>query len=155
MFVHDRGSTCCVDILHQGQRYLLGISHPKTPYPGKFLPSNVVPNTYFSRFYAFQDQPPYTVVARTGKFCLGYPAKDDNSQQHPLWDLTASNRTHDYLMFGGTHMRTCPRIHFVLGMVDKYNDDDKIVVSYGVGDCLSRFVELDKADIAKLLWNPE
>jgi hypothetical protein len=54
----------------------------------------------------------------------------------------------------------CPKIHFVLSIVDKVtddandddDDDEAVIVSYGVSDCVSRFVELSKREIATMLW---
>ena len=48
----------------------------------------------------------------------------------------------------------CPRLHFVGSLIDKAGDPSKVIIAYGVSDCLSRFVEMDKAEIANLLWNP-
>ena len=39
-------------------------------------------------------------------------------------------------------------------MTTKYNDESKVVISYGINDCLSRFVEIDKSEIIRMLWDP-
>jgi hypothetical protein len=152
MFMSDRGSACCVSLMNPntGQRVLVGITHPKTPYPGKKLPEDVQKNTYLSRFFAFEPHSPYDIVQRSGMFCLGYPNNRTNdggdgdsypSKAYKIGSLQFAGETHD-----------CPRIHFILGMVDKVDDESKVILSYGVSDCLSRFVEVNKAEIAQLLW---
>ena len=154
MFMGDRGSACCVDIQHPetGEHYFLGISHPKTPFPGRQLPKNVTPNTYLSRFFAMQKRSPYEMVAKTGKFCLGFAQESDNSN-HPLWNI--QNHPETYIpLYWANDTLNCPRLHFVGSLIDKAGYPSKVIVAYGVSDCLSRFVEMDKAEIAQLLWNP-
>jgi hypothetical protein len=62
----------------------------------------------------------------------------------------------------------CPRIHFVTGMIDKVevdkvnnvnnnannnnNNDGSVILSYGVSDCLSRFIEIKKSEIIRMLF---
>ena len=131
------------------------------------MPKSVLPNIYFSRFYAFEDDsaqtasPSYPIVARTGKFCFGYASPNDmdgsSNHQHPLLLLQNYSHTRDAMQFGNHNASAmnCPRIHFVGGMVDKYGaEDSTVVISYGINDCLSRIIEVKKADIAKLLWDP-
>ena len=57
------------------------------------------------------------------------------------------------MQFGGKAF-DCPRIHFVMGMIDKVDDASKVIISYGVNDCLSQFVTIEKSEIARMLWNP-
>jgi hypothetical protein len=149
IFMGDRGSACCVNIEDpDGRNLFLGVAHPKTTYPGKRLPAGVTPNIYLSRFFAFEQYPPYHIVARSGMFCFGYTQEREESGNHPLW-----NSSSHPLIFA-TESFECPRIHFVMGIVDKVGDDSKVIISYGVSDCLSRFAEVDKADIVKMLWIP-
>lgn len=175
LFMADRGSACCVSVkknqirpiletnstLNDGKDesssddLLVAMVHPKTLFPGKKLPPGVIKNTYLSRFIAFLPEPPYTIVARSGIFCLGYPSPDLDGQGNP------SN--HDgpltFVKFGkmkfANETYRCPRIHFVMGMVDKVkqadSEPDSVILSYGVGDCLSRFVEIRKSEIVRML----
>jgi hypothetical protein len=138
-----------VTITHNNTQYFLGVSHPKTVFPGNNLPEGIVPNTYLSRFFAFEQLPPYENVARTGKFCLGYAGED--ASHHPIGNLTKWKETRNGLFFAG-EAYNCPRIHFVTGITDKAGDPSKIVLAYGVHDCLSRFIVIDKKDIAAMLW---
>jgi hypothetical protein len=67
----------------------------------------------------------------------------------PLWNVADETE----LWFGPGWIN-CPRIHFISGIAEKVGDDSKVILAYGVSDCLSRFVEVDKSDIAKMLWYP-
>jgi hypothetical protein len=149
LFTKDRGTACCATILDPttNKEVFLGVSHPKTPYPGKNLPAGLMRNTYLSRFYVFEKTHPYKVLARTGAFCLGRSQEDTGN---PLWNV--SDQTE---MEFGSEWINCPKIHFISGITEKVGDDSKVILAYGVSDCLSRFVEVDKADIAKMLWYPE
>mmetsp|Transcript_17996 Transcript_17996/g.37410 ORF Transcript_17996/g.37410 Transcript_17996/m.37410 type:complete len:618 (-) Transcript_17996:69-1922(-) len=108
---------------------LVAIVHPKTK---PRAPSSVGGHTYFSRFIAFLPHEPYTIVARSGKFCLGFPepkemiqtttttAEQGKQQQHfmgtPLYyDYFRESTPFTF----GEQPINCPTIHFVLGMTDK------------------------------------
>ena len=146
ILIADRGSACCATIHDpQGNELFLGVSHPKTPFPGKNLPEGIEKNTYFSRFYVFEKASPYNIVQRTGAFCLGYPKEET---QNPIYPNHKEMWIIDDLM-------ECPKIHFVTGIVDKVGDDSKVIVSYGISDCISRFIEIDKSEIVKMLWFPD
>ena len=165
LFMNDRGSACCVKMVDptNGKTVLVGISHPKTPYPGKKLPKDVETNTYLSRFFAFEPHYPYNIVARSGMFCFGYPTNEHDGGI----DSTNDGRGDTYpsgtykmapLQFANiTH--NCPKIHFVTGIIDKVSiagaedSTKRVIISYGISDCLSRFIEVDKTEIAKLLWS--
>ena len=165
LFMNDRGSACCIKMVDptNGKTVLVGISHPKTPYPGKKLPKDVEPNTYLSRFFAFEPHYPYNIVARSGMFCFGYPTNNNGggidstndgrgdtylSSTYKMAPLQFANITHN-----------CPKIHFVTGIIEKVSiagaedSSKRIIISYGISDCLSRFIEVDKTEIAKLLWS--
>jgi hypothetical protein len=47
----------------------------------------------------------------------------------------------------------CPRIHFVTGMVEKADDTSKVIISYGVNDCVPRMIVVDKAEIIVMLFD--
>ena len=182
LFVSDRGSACCtsvkaksifplslynrkvesitigeVDMGIDGEDELLvAIVHPKTMFPGKKLPEGVSPNTYLSKFVAFLSKEPYTIVAKSGMFCLGYPNRSVDGKtksENPL-EFLQMNR----LRFANETYE-CPRIHFVTGMVDapppknaSENDESgSVIIAYGVSDCLSRFIEVPKSDIIRML----
>ncbi len=153
IFMADRGSACCVRMTDPDttRAVLVGVVHPKTVFPGKKLPPDIAPNTYLSRFFAFEAEPPYRIVARSGMFCLGYPNPENEEGPSPLGNPLVAVRM-QLLHFAGEVLQ-CPRIHFVMGMVDKVGEEDrKVILSYGVSDCLSRVVEIDKSEIATMLW---
>mmetsp|Transcript_27182 Transcript_27182/g.65045 ORF Transcript_27182/g.65045 Transcript_27182/m.65045 type:complete len:286 (-) Transcript_27182:79-936(-) len=166
LFLSDRGSACCVKMVDpvNGKKVLVGISHPKTPYPGKKLPNDVKTNTYLSRFFAFESHYPYNIVARSGMFCFGYPTNNNDddgidSTNYGHGDTYPSSAFKMAPLQFGNVTHNCPKIHFVTGIIDKVNNDGgedstkKVIISYGVSDCLSRFIEVDQTEIAKLLWS--
>jgi hypothetical protein len=147
----DRGSYCCVPITVKGQHLLLGIAHSKTKYNHKqgtdaYSAGQIQANHFFSSFYAIQDRAPYNVVARSGKFCLGF-AQDEDESDNPY---TMMNRVPLQLM-GKTF--DCPRIHFVTGMVEMADDSSKMIISYGINDCLPRMVVVEKAEIIQKMFD--
>ncbi|KAL3911420.1 MAG: hypothetical protein SGILL_007288 [Bacillariaceae sp.] len=171
IFLGDRGSACCTEMVDPvlNKTVNVAVVHPKTRFPGKNLPEGVFPNTYLSRWIAFSPEHPYRIVARSGMFCLGYPSDIDGLVKNITNDNVASG-SYQYplattemnpLSFGGVP-HNCPRIHFVMGLIDKIVDDendhgntthsDSVLISYGVSDCLSRIVEVSKADIHAMLW---
>ena len=139
----DRGSYCCATIERGGRTYWLGISHLKTRSFKMPTPQNPAPNQYFSRFYAMDMTHPYDVVAQSGKFCLGANVSEN------VWyyaNLTSSRR----LQLGNETMN-CPGIHFVSGLTDS-EDPSQLIIGYGINDCFARFVVVDKAEVAHMLW---
>ena len=170
LFLGDRGSACCTKItaksifpisntlgttIRENEELLVAIVHPKTKFPGKTLPKGVVPNTYLSRFIAVLPREPYTIVAKSGAFCLGYPSQEKDGP-------AAASNSLGFVKMGplyfGKQTLNCPRIHFVTGMTDTLEtleeeslDDGSVIVSYGVADCLSRFVEIPKSEIIRML----
>jgi len=109
---------------------------------------------YVSHFYAFRPEPPFDVVAVSGAFCLGYPedrelssAKAPNKLQHVILEWL---RKRPLIM--AEQELDCPFITFVTGMTQSPIDPNKVVLGYGVNDCMSRFVEIDKSEIVRLLF---
>jgi hypothetical protein len=134
-----RGSACCVPIIHNGQTVLLGIQHRKTPSQRNAqLPEALVNNHYVSSFYAFEAKPPFRQIAESGHFCLGFGTAE--LTKLTLFRTLNIGRTFD-----------CPRIHFVSGILK--DSDDSIIVSYGINDCVSRFVRIHLGDVQRLLFN--
>jgi hypothetical protein len=128
------------------KQLLVGISHQKIYRFGEYkLKFNH--STYSSSFYAFEQTPPYRVVAWSGAFCLGFPSEDENKQNY-YSPLTRSKP----LIIG--EEENCPQITFISGMTEKAGDGSKIILSYGINDCVPRFVEIDKSEITRLLFNP-
>jgi hypothetical protein len=130
----------------KSKQLLVGISHQKLY---RFGDSKVKysHSTYTSNFYAFEQTPPYRVVARSGAFCLGFPSEEEKEQNYysqlvrarPLIVKEAEN---------------CPQITFISSMTEKAGDNSKIILGYGINDCVPRFVEIEKSEITRLLFNP-
>jgi hypothetical protein len=149
-YTDERGSACCTSIQHYDGRSLrLGISHSKTRYkPTKTEDQQrLKSNQYFSSFYAFEAYPPYKVVARSGKFCFGF--SDESDSDNPYANLQM-----DTMKIIDIEYKNCPRIHFVSGMVEKADDPTKLIVTYGINDCVPRMVVIDKSDVQRMLFAP-
>jgi len=72
VFSADHGSACCVKI-----------THPRTGEPLHVDPPNgVVKNTHISRIFSFNENSPYNIVVRSGKFCQGFSEEPESG--HPL-----------------------------------------------------------------------
>ncbi|KAL3826907.1 hypothetical protein ACHAXA_005987 [Cyclostephanos tholiformis] len=161
-----------------GRRLLMGFSHRKTRNDGKARLAGTGYN-YVSRVYAFEPTPPFDIVARSGFFCLGFaPAKrsddaptsmsrssDERSRAvpHPWnYESNASDNeqvwgaANNYkLKINGTVYDNCPAIHFVTGLADKMGDEEEtVIISYGVNDCYPRMIEVPKRFLVSLLKQP-
>ena len=150
-YTEERGSACCVSLTGpDGEDLMLGISHSKTKVQGKKsrtpLKSGWEANEFFSSFYVMKREAPYNVVARSGRFCLGFGSEEEQ-RTNPF---VLSNMKP--LVIGETY--NCPKIHFVSGMVEKANDPSRVIIAYGVNDCTGRFVEVSKASIYDMLFRP-
>lgn len=146
VYTDDRGSACCVSIQHpDGKLLRLGISHSKTVY-GKGN-RQLTSNQFFSSFYAFEADPPYRVVARTGRFCFGFSSESERENPYTRMQMSTMKMI-------SVEYPSCPRIHFVSGMVEKTDDPTKLIVAYGVNDCVPRMVVIDKAEVLRLLFRP-
>lgn len=146
-----RGSACCLPIRHPetGKSLLMGIAHSKTL--GEV--GEMQPNHYVSTLYAFEDQPPFALVAQSGYFCLPFPGANMSSltaaTDNPMVNIT---RWRVLRLGKGREHTNCPRIHFVSGMVLDANDPHKVIVTYGVNDCFSRFVQVLLSDLIRILF---
>jgi hypothetical protein len=157
---NERGSACCVEIpdarpsQHTGNAsiaapLLLGVSHSKTRFRQytQREHGNLRANHFFSSFYAMESTEPYTVVARSGQFCLGFaPAQETDRGQNPYAHMNQSPLIVDKAY------ASCPRIHFVSGVVEKADDPTQVIVAYGINDCIPRMVQVAKVDISRMLF---
>ena len=159
-FTDDRGGACCIRISDPrsnkpaNSRFLwLGISHVKTPHARRKLQGKVQSNQYLSRWYAFESEDPYKTVAVSGYFCFSshHPGiyHSATANINPLTPHAASKAN----LTLGSYEFDCPVIHFVTGMTEKMDDPSKLIVTYGVADCVSWFAEVDKAEIVHLLFS--
>lgn len=158
IFTTYHGSACCISIdVPPAQKFrsnsstlLLGITHVKTPHNRDNLKGVVESNQYLSKLYAFEPVPPYKIVANSGYFCFPAKPESKNTSNNPLTDFAPTFR---HLKIVDT-IYNCPSIHFISGMVEKADDDTKVIIGYGVQDCTSWFVEVDKAEMISLLFEP-
>ena len=182
-YTNERGSACCISISYPymvaGTRptntvpvttnstitmtttkLLVGISHCKTPFKGRETRHNstggVGANHFLSSFYAMESVYPYKVVARSGRFCLGF-ASEGRNKLHDGYgmDDVPSNpyiRSNHRPLTIGEIYPNCPQIHFVSGMIEKADDPSKVIVTYGINDCVPRMIEWSKQDILHLLF---
>jgi len=156
-FTQDRGGACCIEIMDPRQptkKLWIGVSHSKTPHARKKLAGKLKQNQYVSRWYAFEQEHPYKTVAVSGFFCLSSlpgdaKANADALKLNPLMQHAVSK----YPWTLGTLTMDCPVIHFITGMTEKVGDASKIIVAYGVADCTSWFVEIDKLNVIHLLFD--
>lgn len=146
-----RGSACCLKIQHPqtGKSLWMGIAHSKT-----LGGDDIQPNHYLSTLYAFEDTPPFALVAQSGYFCLPFPVGDDDSSSvtSPAGHMMNITRWRILRLGNGEEYPNCPRIHFVSGLVRDANDDDKVIVAYGLNDCVSRLVQVRLSDLVRLLF---
>ena len=83
--------------------------------------------------------------AVSGYFCLGY-GSDEEEQINPYLamarkiKLNMNNEDFD-----------CPMIHYVSSVTEKAGDESKMIVSYGINDCVPRMVEMDKHEVANFI----
>jgi hypothetical protein len=48
----------------------------------------------------------------------------------------------------------CPFSKFVSGITEKAGDPSKVIIGYGINDCISSFVEVDNSELVLLLFHP-
>merc|ERR1712150_378635 len=140
-----RGGACCIKIdnpspIQNGTDFLLvGVGHTRT---GMRLPNDtVIPRyNYFSYFYAFDPEPNYRVLARSGLFCLPFGNENEDKINRNL--ILSRKRK----LFLNNEQFNCPRIHFVSSMIQKDSNTSNVIISYGINDCSYRFIEIEKSE---------
>jgi hypothetical protein len=157
----EHGSACCVHAQApggsdgHGRPLLLGVSHTKSR-PGHEERFGVSQLQYSSRFYAMEAVAPYRVVARSGRFCFGFPEQSESSQTAGTGIHNSRNpyatMSMEKLNIGQEY--DCPKIHFVGSMIEKADDASKLIVAYGVNDCVPRTVVIEKEDVLRMLFSP-
>lgn len=149
-----RGTACCGKIQVPDERsgklkhLLVGVSHQKyAKRPWSSTKVNYTDKSYVSALYTFEPSPPYRIVARSGSFCFGYPDKEEAKENYYA-NLTLAR---NLIM---REPENCPFITFVSGITEKVGDPSKLIIGYGINDCVSRFVEVDKSELVRLLFHP-
>ena len=152
----EHGTACCVHIpdpRNEGKELLVGVSHSKTmlaPEEKTKLREAGVDSEarqYISRFYAFEPQLPYRVVALSGGFCMPFPTEDEFAENY-------NNKLVKKRPYQLGSKIGCPYITFLSGITDKANDPSKVLISYGLNDCTNRIAEVSKKEIIQILFDP-
>jgi len=145
VLTRGRGGSCCIEMHHPAspQTLLVGVSHSKTPSQGRTV-QNVTSNHYLSHFYAFEKEPPFRLIARSGYFCFGFPTLGIS----PVVKLTRFRSLRI-----GRSFSNCPRIHFVSGITTKrVESTDHVVLTMGINDCFSSLVTITFSEVSRLLF---
>ena len=122
-----------------------GAGHTKST--GRTVGMNIPKHEYFVYFYAFEPEPPYRPVARSGHFCFPF-TKEDKEIDNRYFPLV-----HKRKLYLRDEIFECPEITYVSSFVQKANDESKAIVSYGVNDCISKIIQIDKSEIERLLFS--
>lgn len=156
-WMEHRGSACCLllelpsEASGIAQKLLVGISHRKIHRGSRAWRDkhglNITLRQYASNFYAFEPTPPFNIVAVSGGFCLPFSGSGASFEENHFKDLGR----HEPFVFGSK--MECPFITFVSGFVEAA-DPNQVIISYGINDCTSQFVVVNKRDIVRLLFHP-
>lgn len=122
-----RGGTCCIT-LPGAPGMLIGIGHSK-----------IWRMQYTNFLYAFESKPPFKVKGLSNPFC--WPDFDESS---------LSNDT--LLNIDGT-LYACSHIQMTMSLTPNAHDADKLIVGYGLNDCVARYAQVSKKSILeKINW---
>ena len=143
---------------HTNHHVWVGIGHTKIPYlPRMQRPENINQakdkphHQYVSFLYALNpyEPPMYPLVARSGYFCLPLAdmAHEEMTNARILWTRQRTLNLKQY------HFANCPEISFVSGIVQHATNDHQVIVSYGINDCTSRMIVIDKEELYRLLFH--
>ena len=161
----DRGSACCLEIsdkyykdfmsptfgpeLSKRGSIFVGVAHSKSRRRMESTQGDRY--NYLSRLYAFSTSEPYELLARSGLFCLGF---SDTTDVAAIIGAAGNydNLTKKKQLELNGHTYNCPNIHFVDSLISKTRDDSRAIISYGVNDCLPRFIEVSKQDLVRHLF---
>jgi hypothetical protein len=123
----ESGSSCCINIQHEGKDLLLGLSHVRSKRGMEHTPKY----QYLSRLYAFDpiSNIPFEMEFKSDLFCLSYPSEDEKMRSdNPALDVIDP----PVITYLDHTTPECPAIHFVTGIIEKDGDESKVIVSYGI-----------------------
>jgi hypothetical protein len=123
----ESGSSCCIDIQHEGKHLLLGISHVRSKRHIRHTPKY----QYLSRFYAFDPNSnvPFDIEFKSDLFCLSYPSENEKlASNNPALGVEDI----PFIKYNNQTTLGCPPIHFVSGTIEKDGDDNRVILSYGI-----------------------
>jgi len=137
---------------------LVGVAHTSVIWRRWYSDTNIpdsekamIPHThYVSFFYAFEPRPPFNLRAMSGYFCLGFAGEDgtEGGVYNPYSILTINRKLSQH-----NETFSCPQIHFVSSFIEKVDDSSSTVIGYGLNDCTPRIVEVEKKELARLLFS--
>mmetsp|Transcript_9659 Transcript_9659/g.14902 ORF Transcript_9659/g.14902 Transcript_9659/m.14902 type:complete len:653 (-) Transcript_9659:176-2134(-) len=168
----DHGTSCCIQLElpleeqeeeKDGGRTTIrrrnvvvnvGISHQKTtlltnPWWRRDIRSiyndRISQAQYVSRFVAYDTQPPFDILARSGWFCLGFDANNANANASAKNTTTRAQKLD---LFGEYD---CPAIHFPSTFAEVVGNPDRAIIGYGINDCTHNLIVVEKEEIRKRL----
>lgn len=108
---------------------------------------------YVSRFVAYDTQPPFDILARSGWFCLGFDANANNVNANAAnANASAKNTTttpEQKLDLFGEY--DCPAIHFPSTFAEVVGNPDRAIIGYGINDCTHNLIVVEKEEIRNRL----
>ncbi len=150
-----RGTSQIIDMVLEGKDVKVGISHTVAEHQVDDSRGHQTTITdkraYLSQFYAFEPEPPFEVVAKSGHFCFNHMSEDDIGYAAQwISGRPVSNRTAPITI--KTYSYRCPIITFAAGLNEMigYNGEN-VIITYGVNDCYSRSLIVPKKKIEMLL----
>ena len=85
--------------------------------------------------------------------CLGFPSEQDDIRSAVGVGGAYNNLTKTKKLELKKRTYDCPNIHFVDSLIEKVGDDSRAIISYGVNDCVPRFLEVLKRDLVIHLFS--
>lgn len=123
--LHGNGSPISLDDYYPGLAIAMGHTHlDMFPHGREFYNHTRWHNTYLSNFVIFKIKPPHEVLATSPPFCFA-SVSPRSPPDNPRCDI----------------------IQFVVGFVRSARDQSRILITYGVNDCESAWIEIPIADI--------
>ena len=136
---------CCVPMtLGKNQSVMVGISHvklsPLNPYwkrdkDGRY--DTFMHDQFISSFVAYDIEPPFDIVARSGGFCLGAAEEHEGREDIGGNSLAGRNTKYRLELFNQTF--NCPPIHFISAFSEVVGDKSKAIIGYGKKDTINCF----------------
>lgn len=167
LFTRDRRSACCVEIERKYYKDCFSISQPDSIHVGishtksrqRMWSNQGDQFNYLTRLYTFSSTKPYGLIAIIlGLFCFSYPEDDDatgvndDAKAYLFWQEKPNHLELNRESYEFPHIH----IQFVSGITNKVNDDSRLIVAYGVNDCVPRFVEISNKILSFIyFWEME
>jgi len=165
--LHDADANVSEDVSNQTETHvdlLVGLSHQKIPFWRDVLKEsqglNFTVRQYTYNFYAFEPKLPFRILALSGRFCLGHASHEEVASIHNNTDGSHRVGANNLVNLTLRHpvvmgdVLQCPFITFISGIVESATNPNKVILAYGINDCTSRFVQIDKSEIVRMLFHP-